>query len=193
MKLSFDDDHRQAMSHLGALQGLSELLHLDQLSHGSLCDDAQCTTLRRYASMTLTNLTFGHGPNKTLLCSTRPLLAVLSHQLASPNDDLRQVIGFSPSFKNQIFVFFNSLFRSCCNRLQLACCAISLGAPTVPAKRHYSRPMLSSRSSPCLWRRTESRRSNRCSPPCGTCRPTRAATRPPSAPLRDLSNSLYAL
>ena len=41
MKLSFDDDHRQAMSQLGALQGLSELLHLDQLAHGSLCDDAQ--------------------------------------------------------------------------------------------------------------------------------------------------------
>ena len=91
MKLSFDDDHRQAMSHLGALQGLSELLHLDQLAHGSLCDDAQCTTLRRYASMTLTNLTFGHGPNKALLCSVRPLLVVLSQQLASPNDDLRQV------------------------------------------------------------------------------------------------------
>lgn len=91
MKLSFDDDHRQAMSHLGVLQGLSELLHLDQLAHGSLCDDAQCTTLRRYASMTLTNLTFGHGPNKSLLCSLRPLLVVLSQQLASPNDDLRQV------------------------------------------------------------------------------------------------------
>ena len=91
MKLSFDDDHRQAMSHLGALQGLSELLHLDQLAHGSLCNDAQCTTLRRYASMTLTNLTFGHGPNKALLCSVRPLLVVLSQQLASPNDDLRQV------------------------------------------------------------------------------------------------------
>ena len=91
MKLSFDDDHRQAMSHLGALHGLSELLHLDQLAHGSLCNEAQCTTLRRYASMTLTNLTFGHGPNKTLLCSIRPLLVVLSRQLASPNDDLRQV------------------------------------------------------------------------------------------------------
>lgn len=51
----------------------------------------QCTTLRRYASMTLTNLTFGHGPNKSLLCSTRPLLTVLSHQLDSPNEDLRQV------------------------------------------------------------------------------------------------------
>ena len=76
---------------LGALQGLSELLHLDQLAHGSLCNETQCTTLRRYASMTLTNLTFGHGPNKTLLCSIRLLLFVLSHQLASPNDDLRQV------------------------------------------------------------------------------------------------------
>ena len=41
MKLSFDDDHRQAMSHLGGLQGLAELLHLDQLAHGSLCHDAQ--------------------------------------------------------------------------------------------------------------------------------------------------------
>lgn len=91
MKLSFDEDHRHAMSQLGALQGLCEVLHMDQLAHGPLSEDQQCTTLRRYASMTLTNLTFGHGPNKALLCSTRPLLAVLSLQLRSPNDDLRQV------------------------------------------------------------------------------------------------------
>ena len=105
MKMLFDDGRRQAKSHLGALKGLLELFLLDQLPHGSLCDDAQYTTLRRYASMTQKNLTFGNGPNKTLLCSTLPLLAVLSHQLASPNDDLKQVNGFSPSFQNQIVVF----------------------------------------------------------------------------------------
>ena len=66
-----------------ALQGMSELLHLDQMSHQSRFDDAQCTTVRLYASMTLTNLTFGNGPNKILLSSTQPLLAVLSHQLVS--------------------------------------------------------------------------------------------------------------
>lgn len=54
--------------------------------------------MRRYASMTLTNLTFGHGPNKALLCTIRPLLVVLAHQLASPNDDLRQVRAEEFSF-----------------------------------------------------------------------------------------------
>ena len=35
-------------SQLEALQGLSELFFLDQMSHRFLCDDAQSTTLRRY-------------------------------------------------------------------------------------------------------------------------------------------------
>ena len=48
MKLSFDDDHRQSMSQLGALQGLSELLHLDKLAHGSLYDFAQVNIKRHY-------------------------------------------------------------------------------------------------------------------------------------------------
>jgi len=48
MKLSFNDDHRQAMSQLGALQGLPELLHLDQLAHEPLCDFAQVNAKRHY-------------------------------------------------------------------------------------------------------------------------------------------------
>ena len=147
MKLSFDDDHRQAMSHLGVLQGLAELLHLDQLTHGSLCNEAQCTTLRRYASMTLTNLTFGHGPNKSLLCSVRPLLVVLSHQLASPNEDLRQVSDMCKTGCPLVSLYHISKLHSVLSiaRLRPVCCAISLGVPTRPVKKRCSRPTLSER------------------------------------------------
>ena len=48
-------------------------------------------TMRRYACMALTNLTFGDGTNKALLCSMKPALAALVAQLSSPNEDLRQV------------------------------------------------------------------------------------------------------
>ena len=47
--------------------------------------------MRRYACMALTNLTFGDGTNKALLCSMRVCLEALVAQLASPNEDLRQV------------------------------------------------------------------------------------------------------
>lgn len=41
--------------------------------------------------MALTNLTFGDGNNKALLCSMRPFMAALVAQLRSPSEDLRQV------------------------------------------------------------------------------------------------------
>ena len=49
-------------------------------------------TLRRYAGMALTNLTFGDGANKALLCSFRQFMKALVAQLKSPSEDLRQVI-----------------------------------------------------------------------------------------------------
>jgi hypothetical protein len=45
--------------------------------------------LRRYAGMGLTNLTFGDGTNKALLCSFRGFMQALVAQLASPSEDLR--------------------------------------------------------------------------------------------------------
>ena len=48
-------------------------------------------TMRRYACMALTNLTFGDGTNKALLCSMKSCMRALVAQLHSPNEDLRQV------------------------------------------------------------------------------------------------------
>lgn len=51
----------------------------------------QNVTLRRYAGMALTNLTFGDGTNKALLCGMKMFMHALVAQLCSPNEDLRQV------------------------------------------------------------------------------------------------------
>ena len=91
MKLSFDEAHRHAMCQLGGLHAVAELIEMDHTAHGSECDDQNCITLRRYAGMALTNLTFGDGNNKALLCSFREFMKALVSQLRSPSDDLRQV------------------------------------------------------------------------------------------------------
>ncbi|XP_046743594.1 uncharacterized protein LOC124409789 isoform X2 [Diprion similis] len=91
MKLSFDEAHRHAMCQLGGLHAVAELIEMDHAAHGSECDDQNCVTLRRYAGMALTNLTFGDGNNKALLCSFREFMKALVAQLRSPSDDLRQV------------------------------------------------------------------------------------------------------
>ena len=91
MKLSFDEDHRHAMCQLGGLHAVAELIEMDHAAHGSECDDQNCITLRRYAGMALTNLTFGDGNNKALLCSFKEFMKALVSQLRSPSDDLRQV------------------------------------------------------------------------------------------------------
>ncbi|XP_012285915.1 uncharacterized protein LOC105702713 isoform X2 [Orussus abietinus] len=91
MKLSFDEAHRHAICQLGGLHAVAELIETDHSSHGSECDDQNCITVRRYAGMALTNLTFGDGKNKALLCSFRKFMKALVSQLHSPSDDLRQV------------------------------------------------------------------------------------------------------
>ncbi|XP_053598046.1 uncharacterized protein LOC103575404 isoform X2 [Microplitis demolitor] len=91
MKLSFDEAHRHAMCQLGGLHAVAELIEMDHAAHGSDSDDQSCITLRRYAGMALTNLTFGDGNNKALLCSFREFMKALVSQLRSLSDDLRQV------------------------------------------------------------------------------------------------------
>lgn len=90
MKLSFDEDHRLAMCQLGGLHAIAELIEMDYLVHGER-HDLNCITLRRYAGMALTNLTFGDGNNKALLCSFKEFMKALVSQLRSRSDDLRQV------------------------------------------------------------------------------------------------------
>lgn len=58
-KISFDEEHRHSMCTLGALQTVANLVHLDHAVHGTNPSDPKCISLRRYAGMVLTNLTFG--------------------------------------------------------------------------------------------------------------------------------------
>lgn len=91
MKISFDEEHRYAMCHLGALQTIATLIQLDHAVHGAISTDANCITMRRYAGMCLTNLTFGDGNNKALLCSNKSFMRALVDQINSQSDELVQV------------------------------------------------------------------------------------------------------
>lgn len=91
MKISFDEEHRHAMCQLGALQTIACLVHYDHAVHGTNTKDQKCILLRRYAGMALTNLTFGDGNNKALLCSNKEFMKALVAQIGSGADDLLQV------------------------------------------------------------------------------------------------------
>uniref|UniRef100_A0A182J8R1 Protein zer-1 homolog-like C-terminal domain-containing protein n=1 Tax=Anopheles atroparvus TaxID=41427 RepID=A0A182J8R1_ANOAO len=82
-KISYDEEHRHAMCQFGALQTISSLIQLDHLVHGAAPEALKCIEMRRYASMVLTNLTFGQGNNKALLCSNRDFMQALVSQLGS--------------------------------------------------------------------------------------------------------------
>ncbi|BFZ14108.1 hypothetical protein BsWGS_17147 [Bradybaena similaris] len=88
MKLSFDEDYRHAICTLGGLQAIAELLEIDNKTVMPMNDYS--TTIRRYSCMALTNLTFGDGKNKALLCSIRGAMEALTDQLRSTNEDLIQ-------------------------------------------------------------------------------------------------------
>ncbi|KAM5299265.1 adenomatous polyposis coli protein isoform 10-T10 [Ctenodactylus gundi] len=92
MKLSFDEEHRHAMNELGGLQAIAELLQVDCEMYG-LTNDHYSITLRRYAGMALTNLTFGDVANKATLCSMKGCMRALVAQLKSDSEDLQQVIA----------------------------------------------------------------------------------------------------
>ncbi|KAL9898499.1 adenomatous polyposis coli 2 [Glossina fuscipes fuscipes] len=91
MKVSFDEEHRHAMCELGALHAIPNLVHLDQAAHGPKPENQCCNSLRRFALMALTNLTFGDENNKALLCSQKMFMEALVAQLDSAPDDLLQV------------------------------------------------------------------------------------------------------
>uniref|UniRef100_A0A665TYI9 APC regulator of WNT signaling pathway n=1 Tax=Echeneis naucrates TaxID=173247 RepID=A0A665TYI9_ECHNA len=92
MKLSFDEEHRHAMNELGGLQAVAELLQVDCEMFG-LSSDHYSVTLRRYAGMALTNLTFGDVGNKATLCSMKGCMRAMVAQLKSESEDLQQVIA----------------------------------------------------------------------------------------------------
>ncbi|KAK3578393.1 hypothetical protein CHS0354_025487 [Potamilus streckersoni] len=90
MKLSFDEEHRHAICTLGGLHAIAELLQVDHEINGNTTEQYNIT-MRRYACMALTNLTFGDGTNKALLCSMKSCMEALVEQLHSTNEDLCQV------------------------------------------------------------------------------------------------------
>ncbi|XP_043920140.1 adenomatous polyposis coli protein isoform X2 [Protopterus annectens] len=92
MKMSFDEEHRHAMNELGGLQAIAELLQVDCEMYG-LTSEHYSVTLRRYAGMALTNLTFGDVANKATLCSMKSCMRALVAQLKSESEDLQQVIA----------------------------------------------------------------------------------------------------
>ena len=75
---------------VGGIQAIGELLRLDDEVNGNT-GVTYNLTMRRYACMALTNLTFGDGANKALLCSMASAMMALVSQLRSCSDDLRQV------------------------------------------------------------------------------------------------------
>ncbi|XP_070478413.1 adenomatous polyposis coli protein 2 isoform X1 [Equus przewalskii] len=92
MKLSFDEEYRRAMNELGGLQAVAELLQVDYEMHGMTRDPLNLA-LRRYAGMTLTNLTFGDVANKAALCARRGCMEAIVAQLASESEELHQVVS----------------------------------------------------------------------------------------------------
>ncbi|XP_062966195.1 adenomatous polyposis coli protein 2 isoform X2 [Cynocephalus volans] len=92
MKLSFDEEYRRAMNELGGLQAVAELLQVDYEMH-KMTRDPVNLALRRYAGMTLTNLTFGDVANKATLCARRGCMEAIVAQLASESEDLHQVVS----------------------------------------------------------------------------------------------------
>ncbi|KAJ8273999.1 hypothetical protein COCON_G00086240 [Conger conger] len=92
MKLSFQEEYRRAMNELGGLQAVAELMHLDQVMYG-MRGDPLSMALRRYAGMTLTNLTFGDVVNKATLCSRKSALQAVVAQLESDSEELHQVVS----------------------------------------------------------------------------------------------------
>ena len=54
--------------------------------------------------MALTNLTFGDGTNKALLCGLRPFMRALVAQLLSPSDDLVQVMSEPLTYRGAVLV-----------------------------------------------------------------------------------------
>ncbi|KAM4888862.1 adenomatous polyposis coli protein 2 isoform 2-T2 [Thomomys bottae] len=92
MKLSFDEEYRRAMNELGGLQAVAELLQVDYEMH-KMTQDPLNLALRRYAGMTLTNLTFGDVANKATLCARRGCMEAIVAQLASDSEELHQVVS----------------------------------------------------------------------------------------------------
>ena len=122
-------------------------MQVDNESHGNTTEQYN-VTMRRYACMALTNLTFGDGTNKALLCSMKGALEGLVAQLRSTNEDLCQVcvlslgpsLPLSPSPTSVRCVSSLSLLAHLSPSLSLSylcqVCVVSLSAALHPPSAH---------------------------------------------------------
>lgn len=94
MKLSFEEDHRNVICELGGLQAIAELLQIDHQAN-ELCKDFYSISLRKYAGMTLTNLTFGNTKNKSQLCNIPGAINAIIAQLNTVEEE--EIIQVSAS------------------------------------------------------------------------------------------------
>lgn len=94
MKLSFEEDHRTAICELGGLQAIAELVQIDH-EVNEQCKDFYSISLRKYAGMTITNLTFGNTKNKSLLCSIPGAVDAIIAQLYTVEEE--EIIQVSAS------------------------------------------------------------------------------------------------
>lgn len=94
MKLSFEEDHRNAICELGGLQAVAELVQIDHQVNEH-CKDFYSISLRKYAGMTLTNLTFGNNKNKSLLCDIPGAVDAIIAQLTTVEEE--EIIQVSAS------------------------------------------------------------------------------------------------
>lgn len=94
MKLSFEEDHRTAICELGGLQAIAELVQIDHQVNGQ-CKDFYSISLRKYAGMTITNLTFGNTKNKSLLCGIPGAVDAIIAQLNTVEEE--EIIQVSAS------------------------------------------------------------------------------------------------
>ncbi|CAG5118258.1 unnamed protein product, partial [Candidula unifasciata] len=89
MRLSFDEDYRHAICTLGGLQAIADLLEGGMGREGAAASFLACVWCVP-SCMALTNLTFGDGKNKALLCSMYSAMEALTYQVASSCEDLIQ-------------------------------------------------------------------------------------------------------
>jgi adenomatosis polyposis coli protein len=93
MKSSFDVEQRHMMRQFGGVYALAKFIEVEHArKNGDLSNlSADEVLLRRYAAMSLTNLTCGEYANKVLLCSIPSFMPALVAQLRSPVEELCQV------------------------------------------------------------------------------------------------------
>ena len=91
MKLSFEEEHRAALGELGGVEAIGEFLQV-RYATKEQDSDSPGSSLLKYASMTLTNMTFGNTRNKALLGNSPGIVkAFLGHLKVINDEDLIQV------------------------------------------------------------------------------------------------------